>query len=108
MTHSNDKLPRVPGDPLDFIWTTGGKTFYAMHKYTKEGGGNQDSQYQEMIELMKRFLHCRHALVVLLVIVDGKYYQENNAKRLANLQGYQREKESLIAHPALMEAFKNL
>ena len=80
----------IPGKSLDFMWATGDKIFYAMHKYTKEGGGNQDSQYQEMVELMKRFIHCRDESVVLLVIVDGEYYQENNARRLSVLQSHQR------------------
>lgn len=87
-----EKHANIPGKTLDFMWTTGGKIFYAMHKYTKEGGGNQDSQYQEMIELMKRFTHCRDNNVVLLVIVDGEYYQESGAKRLLALQDWQRER----------------
>jgi len=83
-------FPNAPGKSLDFKWTTGDKTFYAMHKYTKEGGGNQDSQYQEMLELMKRFVHCRDETIVLAVIVDGEYYQKNNAKKLTELQRYQK------------------
>ena len=34
-----------PSKSLDFKWVQNGITFYAMHKYTKEGGGNQDSQF---------------------------------------------------------------
>ena len=83
----------IPGKSLDFMWTTGNKTFYAMHKYTKEGGGNQDSQYQEMVELMKRFLHCRDEKLVLLIIIDGEYYQTNNSKRLHILQSHQRTQD---------------
>lgn len=84
------QMPNLPGKSLDFRWKTEDATFYAMHKYTKEGGGTQDSQYQEMVELMKRFLHCRDEKLVLAVIVDGEYYQENNAKRLRILQSHQR------------------
>ncbi len=87
-------FPNVPGKSLDFKWITGDKTFYAMHKYTKEGGGNQDSQYQEMIELMKRFVHCRDETIVLVVIVDGQYYQKNNAKKLTELQRCQKNTAS--------------
>ena len=88
-SETNNK--KLPGKSLDFKWKTGGKTFYAMHKYTKEGGGNQDSQYKEMIELMSRFLHCRNRDVVLLIIVDGPYYQEMNQKRLLRLKENQKE-----------------
>lgn len=87
------KLANVPGKSLDFKWQTGKTTFYAMHKYTKEGGGSQDSQYQEMIELMKRFHGCNENRIVLLVIVDGPYYQENDARKLKTLQQQQRLRE---------------
>jgi len=87
---TGSKGKTLPGKSLDFRWTTGDTAFYAMHKYTKQGGGNQDSQYQEMIELMKRFHHCRDTGVVLVVIVDGEYYQEKDAARLSELQRHQR------------------
>ncbi|MDA7962929.1 MAG: hypothetical protein MPK36_10255, partial [Gammaproteobacteria bacterium] len=45
----------VPGKTLDFQWKSGGKTYYPMHKYTKERGGSQDNQFHEMRELMRRF-----------------------------------------------------
>ena len=83
----------LPGKTLDFKWQTGDTTFYAMHKYTREGGGNQDSQYKEMIELMKRFMHCRTEQICLLVIVDGPYYQEGEARRLDELRHQQRQLE---------------
>ena len=86
-------VPDLPGKTLDFKWQTGNTTFYAMHKYTREGGGNQDSQYNEMIELMKRFMHCRTEHICLLVIVDGPYYQEGEARRLDELQNEQRQLE---------------
>jgi len=79
-----------PGKTLDFRWNTDNTTFYAMHKYTKEGGGNQDSQYQEMVELMQRFMRCRDSQIALMVIVDGPYYRENEARRLRELQSHQR------------------
>lgn len=82
---------KLPGKSLDFNWQTGSKTFYAMHKYTREGGGNQDSQYKEMVELMKRFVQCQNRDVVLLIIVDGKYYQEKDQARLKELKNNQRD-----------------
>ncbi len=82
---------KLPGKSLDFRWRTGGKTFYAMHKYTQEGGGNQDSQYKEMAELMKCFLQCQNRDVVLLIIVDGAYYEERDRQRITELRKNQRE-----------------
>ena len=103
---------KLPGKSLDFTWKTGNKTFYAMHKYTKEGGGNQDSQYKEMVELMKRFLQCRNRSIVLLIIVDGDYYQENAQARLNELKNNQRDNPpesyalSIGELPALINHYK--
>ncbi len=40
---------------LDFKWITSGIQCYASHKYTKESGGNQDSQYKEQLSLLRSF-----------------------------------------------------
>lgn len=76
----------LPGKTLDFRWCTGDVTFYAMHKYTKEGGGNQDSQFQEMIEVMKKFLLCVEQKTVLAIIVDGNYYRDKGNSKLSKLK----------------------
>ena len=82
----------VPGKTLDFQWKSGGKTYYAMHKYTKERGGSQDNQFHEMRELMRRFQNCSDRSITLVVIVDGEYYQRNNRERLRELKGHQRDR----------------
>ena len=81
-----DKNKQFPGKTLDFQWHTGEITCYAMHKFTKEGGGNQDSQYEEMKDLMQRFQLCQHEDIVLFVIVDGLYYETNEKRKLKKLQ----------------------
>ena len=53
-----------PSKSLDFMWLTGSTICYAMHKYTKEGGGNQDSQYKEMIALLRNFLSCEEEGII--------------------------------------------
>ena len=40
---------------LDFKWITSGVQCYASHKYTKESGSNQDSQYKEQLNLLRSF-----------------------------------------------------
>ena len=73
---------------LDFRWCTRDHTVYASHKYTKEGGGNQDSQYSEVQATLKYFQQCADSdNTVLLAIVDGPYY---TAERMANLHRYER------------------
>ena len=48
-----------------------------MHKYTREIGDNQGSQFHEMIKLMSRFTQCKNREVVVLIIVDDPYYEMN-------------------------------
>lgn len=76
---------RAPGKSLDFRWTTKGKTCVASHKYTQQEGGAQDQQFNEMLELLKRFRDCVQTDYVLIVIVDGTYYTERKMQQLQNL-----------------------
>lgn len=71
-----ENMPHAPSKSLDFQWRTGKFTIYASHKYTKEGGGNQDSQFREMRELLRKFQvgGVNSNFIALLVIVDGPYY----------------------------------
>lgn len=83
---------KFPGKSLDFQWKVGKFQFYCSHKYTKEGGGNQDSQYKEVLELMKRFQQCQLNNVVLVVIVDGQYYNASKNKRLSELMNLEKNR----------------
>ena len=76
---------RKPSKSLDFQWLTGSTICYAMHKYTLEGGGNQDSQYKEMQALLSNFQSCGDRDSILIVIVDGPYYTEKKMNELQNL-----------------------
>ena len=73
-----------PSKSLDFMWLTGSTICYAMHKYTKEGGGNQDSQYKEMLALLRNFLPCEEEGIILMIIVDGPYYNSGKMRELRN------------------------
>ena len=73
---------RAPGKSLDFRWFTKGKTCIASHKYTDQTGGAQDQQFNEMIELLKRFRSCAQTDYALIVIVDGAYYTERKMQKL--------------------------
>ena len=75
-------LQAKPSKSLDFLWRTGSTTCYAMHKFTRNSGGNQDSQFKEMRELLQQFLRCPDETCILLVIVDGLYYNEARMREL--------------------------
>ena len=71
-----------PSKALDFFWRYQGTDFYAMHKYTREGGGNQDSQFKEMVQLLTNYLSASNTKHALMVIVDGPYYTPAKLKEL--------------------------
>ncbi len=82
------ELQARPSKSLDFRWRTERTTCYAMHKFTREGGGNQDSQFNEMRQLLQQFVRCPDTTCMLLVIVDGLYY---TGQRLADLRRFTRD-----------------
>lgn len=80
---------RPPSKSLDFRWRTGDTTCYAMHKHTRDSGGSQDGQRDEMSRLLGQFMRCPDETCILLVIVDGPYY---TPARMAGLRRYTRDR----------------
>ncbi len=61
---------------LDFMWTAGNTHIkcIAAHKFTRESGGSQDHQRDELIRLLQMFQHCNNKNTALFAICDGPYY----------------------------------
>jgi len=78
-----------PSKSLDFKWNTKGIRCLAAQKYTKEGGGNQDSQFNELEQLLRNYLQRTNNGMALFVLVDGAYYNED---RLGQLHALVRER----------------
>lgn len=76
-----------PSKSIDFQWTTAGVVCYAAQKYTKVGGGNQDSQFNEVEQLLRNFQGRVNNDVAFIALVDGAYYNES---RLAQLRALTR------------------
>ncbi len=76
-----------PSKSIDFRWQTGNITCYAVQKYTREGGGNQDNQYLEVESVLRNYLQRVNNGVALFALVDGPYYTE---ARLNHLRGLRR------------------
>ena len=74
-----------PSEAIDFTWQTGDITCYAAQKYTKEGGGNQDSRFDETIRLLSNFTLQQDENIALFVIVDGAYYTDSRLEQLQEL-----------------------
>ena len=68
---------------IDFFWkyTFGKKElcFYATHKYTKESGGSQDHQYNEVQNFLKEAMCCTDKNKFFFGITDGPYYNLREA-----------------------------
>ncbi len=81
------KRSEIQGDPpsksLDFAWDTqSGTRCYASHKYTLQGGGNQDSQFNEQQNFLRNFLARSTNDTALFVICDGPYYNDTRMSQL--------------------------
>ena len=70
---------------LDFTWVAGDTDIicFAAHKFTRESGGHQDNQFNELIRLLQAFKGCNDKTIALFAICDGPYY---NARTLSILR----------------------
>ena len=59
---------------IDFIWKFKDITFLASHKYTKDSGGGQDNQYNDIMHFLKNSRENQD--YYFLAICDGPYYLE--------------------------------
>ena len=58
---------------LDFMWMAGNTPIrcLATHKFTREPGGSQDHQRDELIRLLQMFQNCDNENIALFAICDG-------------------------------------
>ena len=87
-----NNMTRAPTKSLDFKWQTGKYIVYAAHKYTRESGGNQDSQFMEVKKLLEFFQKgsVNHN-IIFLAIVDGPYFTQ---AKMQDLHRFER-----VTHP---------
>jgi hypothetical protein len=70
---------------MSIKWITHNIQCYASHKYTKESGGTQDSQYKEQLSLLRSFQRRTQGNIAFFVICDGKFYNNEKIKQLHSL-----------------------
>ena len=65
---------------LDFMWIAGNTHIrcFAAHKFTRESGGSQDHQRNELIRLLQAFESCKDKNTAFFAICDGPYYDARN------------------------------
>ena len=76
---------KKPSKALNFSWEILGITYYAMHKYTSESGGAQDTQFREEQRMLDHFnspANTTNHNNVLIIIVDGRYYTPAKMREL--------------------------
>lgn len=84
---------------LDFTWVAGDTNIicFAAHKFTREPGGHQDNQFNELIRLLQAFKGCNDEKIALFVICDGPYYSKDRLSTL--LQHVRKEPPYSFACP---------
>jgi hypothetical protein len=73
------------GKSIDFTWNfeCSGKVLsaYATHKHTKDEGGSQDNQYEDLISFLKSAEPSRDINAIFFAICDGPYYRRHERLR---------------------------
>jgi hypothetical protein len=86
-----------PSKSIDFRWRSGAVTCYAAQKYTREGGGNQDNQFNEVQALLQNFLPRLNNDVALFILVDGPYYTDARLQQLRGLMRLQNPRSYVVS-----------
>ncbi|MCY3915871.1 MAG: hypothetical protein OXG49_07645 [Chloroflexi bacterium] len=97
-----------PSKSLDFRWTTNNIACFAAQKYTKEGGGNQDSQFNELEMLLMNFLQRTNNGMALFALVDGAYYNEDRLKQLDALVRERRPRSYVTSVNSLQDILHDI
>ena len=97
-----------PSKSIDFQWNTRGLRCLAAQKYTKEGGGNQDSQFKELELLLRNFAQRTYNQIALFILVDGAYYTEERLNLLRGLVRLQPPKSYVTSVNDLQNLLNNV
>lgn len=74
-----EKIGFEKGKSIDFYWKVKNKDsfkFYATHKYTKQNGGSQDNQFNDIQHFLSNAVKSNNKNIFFIAICDGEYYQK--------------------------------
>lgn len=99
---TTDKKPKS----IDFLITLkNDKKIYCTHKYTKENGGSQDNQLNDVLNFMENSRTLSSKYIYCLAILDGEYYR----KKIHNInKKYQTKNCMALTINDLQEYINNL
>ena len=73
------KRDLITNKSLDFkIMLTDGTIILASHKYTKDSGGAQDNQKNDLITFIQNAKHYKGSEYTFMTIADGDFYQQKS------------------------------
>ena len=98
----------LPSEAIDFMWQTGDTTCYAAQKYTREGGGNQDTRFDQTLRLLRNFQNHLDRYSALFVLVDGPYFDETRLERLEELVRIERPRSYVTSINGLQPLLNQL
>ena len=102
-----DGGPR-PSAPIDFQWKTGNVSCYGAQKYTKEGGGHQDGQYNELVRLLGNFHKHTDTGSALFVIIDGPYFDQGRVEKLKVLERTEKPRSYVLSINDLQQTLNQI
>ncbi len=85
-----------PSKALTFKWKIGAITYYALHKYTRQSGGAQKTQFTATARTLKNFQNATNQDKVLIVITDGDYYTPQKMAILQALRNQARPRSFAV------------
>jgi hypothetical protein len=66
---------------IDYIFSFRGKRFVCTQKYTKDAGGAQDNQFNDIVSFLQQSLNMEEGTIAV-AIVDGAYYTKEKIEKL--------------------------
>ena len=80
-------------------------TCLAAHKFTRERGGSQDHQRNELMRLLEQFKRCDDREIAFFAICDGPYYDKST---LSMLREYKRNEPPFSFACPINEVIENV
>lgn len=83
------------GKSIDFSWLyrIGEKELvaYATHKHTKQEGGSQDNQFNDVKSFLVESMKCKSPDLIFFAICDGEYYRRPSSRGVSRIAELSRD-----------------
>lgn len=69
---------------IDYIFSFRGQRFVCTQKYTKDAGGAQDNQFNDIVSFLQQSLNMEEGTIAV-AIIDGAYYTKEKIEKLRTI-----------------------